>query len=371
MAPSDVARRPRTPPNAPVSWRDGVHITGTPIWCDARRRREVCFLSSADRVGRAGHGQLIGTSITLALLGARDKGHLAVPVRQRFTLGTVRLELIPSGRGLGAAALHADITGKTVLYAGVVRTSASGVGDAAEVRTCDAVVVAAPYGEPEHRFPPLGVEIEAAIAWTQSQLAADRRPVLLVDAVLDGLEVASRLAAEGIAIAGGRAIREAGHRIADLVPPAQIIDGEVSIGSSIAQHATAGRVRVAVGSQQVPALDPVSGIPAIAAPGREPRAIVWLDGDRAGLAKALGNRPFATALVSARAAAGSAGYDAGFAWASAADRVQLLAWIEATAARDVFVTGRCAEAIVAAVGGRARIIGPPHQMSLFPSEAFS
>src|SRR4051812_49639833 len=162
MAPSDVARRPRTAPNVPVSWRDGVHITGTPIWCDARRRRDVCFLSSADRVGRTGHGQLIGTAITLALVDATGPGHLAVPLRQRFTLGTVRLELIPSGRGFGAAALHADVTGKTVLYAGVMRTSASGIGDAAEVRTCDAVVVAAPYGAPEHRFPPLGLEIEAA-----------------------------------------------------------------------------------------------------------------------------------------------------------------------------------------------------------------
>src|SRR5258706_5538461 len=143
MAPSDVARRPRAAPSVPVTWRDGVHITGTPIWCDARRRRDVCFLSSADRVGRAGHGQLIGTSITLALLGARDHGHLAVPVRQRFTLGTLRLELIPSCRGFGAAALHVDARSvaapgsagsdpATVLYAGAVRTVTGGVGDPAE-----------------------------------------------------------------------------------------------------------------------------------------------------------------------------------------------------------------------------------------------
>ena len=67
-----MSRGTQTParPVAPVSWRDGVHLTGTPIWCDARRRRDVCFVSSADRVGRAGHGQLIGTPITLALVGA-------------------------------------------------------------------------------------------------------------------------------------------------------------------------------------------------------------------------------------------------------------------------------------------------------------
>ena len=108
-----MARRPRAASIAPVTWRDGVHLTGTPIWCDARRRRDICFVSSADRVGRTGHGQLIGSPTTLALLSAKGDGHLAVPLRQRFTLGTLRLELIPSGRGLGAAALHVDAVGRT------------------------------------------------------------------------------------------------------------------------------------------------------------------------------------------------------------------------------------------------------------------
>jgi hypothetical protein len=125
----------------------------------------------------------------------------------------------------------------------------------------------------------------------------------------------------------------------------------------------------------MPALSADSGIPVIAAPGREPRATVWLDADRAGLLRSLGDRPFATALVSARALADPTGTTApatdaaGFVWAAAADRAQLLGWIEATAARDIFVTGACAESIVAALGPRARIIGPPHQMPLFPGEA--
>jgi putative mRNA 3-end processing factor len=365
-----------------VTWRDGVHLTGTPIWCDARRRRDVCFLSSADRVGRTGHGQLIGTAITLALLDAAGHGNLAVPLRQRFTLGTLRLELIPSGRGFGAAALYADVAGRTVLYAGAVRTSAGGAGDAAELRSCDAVVVAAPYGEPRHQFPPLGTAIAAAIDWTQAQLAAGRRPVLFVDTVLDGLEVASLLAAEDIPIAGPRALRDAGQRIAGLVPPAQRIDGAIAIGRTLAPRPMVREARpapaaadaspdLALGSQELRRLDPTSGIPVIATPGREPRAIVWLDADRAGLARSVGDRAIATALISGRAIDGAAGYDTGVPWATAADRRHLLGWIEATGAREVFVTGACAEAIVAAIGARARVIGPPHQMPLFPREATS
>lgn len=301
-------------------WRDGVHLTGTPIWCDARRRQDICFVSSVERVLRSGHGQLIATPMTLALLDGGNDGHLGVPLRQRFTLGTVRLELIPSGRGFGAAALHADIAGRKVLYANTVRTVSGGAGDAAEVRACDALVVGAPFGEAHHVFPPLARVMDETVAWASSQLAAGRRPVLFVDGVLDGLEVARTLTAGGIAVSGHRAIRDAATRA--VLPPLATI-------------------------------------------GKEPRAVIWPDTDHAGLAKAIAGKGFATALVSGRAIEGGAGYDAAFAWATAADRAQLLGWIEAANARAVFVTGACADAIAAAVGSHARVIGPPQQMALF------
>src|SRR6185295_18270497 len=98
--------------------------------------------------------------------------------------------------------------------------------------------------------------------------------------------------------------------IAELVPPPQLVDGEVAIGRTIPRGAlppvplrstprgalppalsaepAAGAELVApshlaVGSQTFPrlAVDATSGVPPIAAPGREPRAIVWLDADRA------------------------------------------------------------------------------------------
>lgn len=375
MAGCAVARRTRIAQPASVTWRDGVHIAGSPIWCDARRRRDVCFVSSADRATRTGHGQLIGTALTFALLAASDQGHLAVPMRQRFTLGTTRLELVPSGRGFGAAALHVDLGGKTVLYAGAVRTALGGVGDAAELRQCDAVVVSAPYGKPSDQFPSLTQMIDATSEWTREQLAAQRRPVLFVDTLLDALEVASRLAADGIAIAGGRALREAAQRIAALVPPPHFADGGVSIGHTIAPRPTERSPRATrpghIAAPLRPASTATSGVPAITAPGRELKAIVWLDSDHAGLTRALGDRTYVPALVSARARAGAAGYATGFAWASAADRAGLLGWIEATHARDIYVTGACAEAVAAALGPRARVIGPPQQMPLFPHEAVS
>ncbi|MEO8705699.1 MAG: hypothetical protein ABI867_37050 [Kofleriaceae bacterium] len=306
-------------------------------------------MSSAERVGRAGHGQLIATPLTLALLGA-EVGHLGVPLHRRFTLGTMRLELIGSGHGPGAAALHVDNAGHSVLYAGAIRSDAA---EAAEVRACHAVVVAAPFGDDRHRFPKLATVIAQVIEWTRAQLAVDKRPVLLVDSALEGLEVVTSLATAGIAVAGARAIREAARRAAEVVQEVALAGRAVGDPSATATGAPRGDAR----------LGPVP------APGREPRAIVWLDSDRAGLARSLADRAYTTALVSGRALDGAAGADAAFAWTSAAGRAELLAWIETTSAREVYVTGACAETIAAALGSRARVIGPPHQMALFPREA--
>ncbi len=301
-----------------MTWRDGVHLSGTPIWCDARRRRDICFVSSVDRVGRTGHGQLIGTPITLALLASRGDGHLAVPLRQRFTLGTLRLELIPSGRGLGAAALHVDVVGRTVLYAGAVRTVASSFHEAAEVRACDALVIDAPLVEGDV-LEPLDDVAGRVIEWTREQLAAARPTMIVVDSVIDGLEVATRLLAEGVPVAGSKSLRDAIGYLAGLATT-----------------------------------------PAIRAPNREPAVVIRVEGDRA--------KPIpgeARALVSLRALGRPAGWTEHFAWPFVSDREQLLGWIEQTRAREVFVTGPGADDVVAALGKRARVIGPPRQMALF------
>ena len=188
------------------------------------------------------------------------------------------------------------------------------------MRASDAVVVAAPFGEPHHTFAPLAKISDAVIAWVRARLKAKESPVLVVDSAFDALEVATRLTAAGLLVAGSRSVRDAALRVHEL-------------------DAT---------------------VPPIRTPGKEPCVVIRAVADRIKITKA------ASALVSGRAIDPQPGFAATFAWPFAAGRDQLLAWIEQTRAREVFVTGACAEAIVAALGPRARVIGPPHQMTLFP-----
>nr|HEX4319031.1 hypothetical protein [Kofleriaceae bacterium] len=300
-----------------MTWRDGVHVTGTPIWCDARRRRDVCFASSGDLAGGQ-HGQLIGTQDTLFLLGADPRdGHLAVPLRQPFTLGALRLELIPSGRGVGAAALHVDLGGSSVLYAGDIRMTPGGYGDLAEARPADAVVVRATDAVASP-LPAIADTAARLVAWLRDHLAAGRRPSVRCDSIVDAFEIGLALARADLPLVGAAPLQ----RLAQIGGPA--------IGR-------AGRA-AAVALQVAPA-----------------------------------NRPAGpTAIVAQRASEHDhAGFDAGFCWQTRATRPELLAWIESTSARQIFVTGRPDDAaeLAATLGPRARPLTPPLQQQLFRSSS--
>ncbi len=300
-----------------MSWRDGVHVLGTAVWCDARRARAVCFVSSADRTGRAGHGQLIATAETLALLDARDDAHLAAPVGRPFTLGTVRLELVRSGWCVGAAALLVD-AGHRVLYAGAVAPTA-------DVRRCDTLVVAAPYGAMHHRFTG---SLHDVVEFARTTLDDGAVPVVLVTSALEGLDVAAALTAAGVTCAGHRAMVEAARRVA-------------SAGVDLSIKRTVARGR----------------------------ALLWPVAERARLGATLGGARARVALASGLAVEKDVvrelGVDAAIPWSAAADRDALLAYVARSGAADVAITGAYADEIAAAIGPHARRLGPPRQMPLF------
>ncbi|HPH70046.1 MAG TPA: hypothetical protein PLF40_30060, partial [Kofleriaceae bacterium] len=95
--------------------------------------------------------------------------------------------------------------------------------------------------------------------------------------------------------------------------------------------------------------------------------IIWPLAGRATLQPLLAKRSVATLWLSGdaydKALWATHQVDHGLAWADAADREALLEWIAASRARHVYVTGRCAPTIAAAIG--ATVLGPPEQMQLF------
>lgn len=331
LAKGKAAGRGRQARAPAAVWRDGVQLAGTPIWCDARRRRDVCFASAYGRVARTGHGQLIATPATLALLGAAGPGHLGVPLRRAFSLGTLQLELLPSGAGLGAAALRVQLeNGSATLYAGAVSTRSAGIVEPGEVRAADCAIVAAPYGAPGHVFPDPAAVAAELVEWAAPRVASTA-VLVLVSTELRALELSILFARAGLEVAAPPALRNLARRARLALPEVP----ELS-------HLTRGKPQLVLATPEL----------------------------RASVVSRLGAVPLSTAWVSGEAAdpgaCARAQVDRGFAWSACADRAQLLAWIEATCAREIYLTGRHAAELAAHLGPRASVLGPPTQMPLFP-----
>ena len=328
----------------PVLWRGGVHIGGTPIWCDARRARELCFVSRADRVPASPHGQIIATSETLALLSRQGRGpaaasELAVPTGRPFSLGTLRLELFRSGSALGAASLSVDLGDRRVVYAGSVNPRGGGLGGAADQRSCTVLVVDAQYGDARFRFPPVEEAVSETLALCRRVCDAGGAVVLLVTSALKGLDVAHRLGAAGVASGEPLAHRSIHHAAQKLrnagreVPPVRRFAASRVQPASVLLWPAGRRAQ----------LDRV-GLPG----GSEVVLVSGLAADR-------------DALARARAAHG-------IAWSSQADHAALRRYVEESGAASIHLVGRFADQMAEELAGRglsARPLGPPVQMSLF------
>jgi Cft2 family RNA processing exonuclease len=333
-----------TPEDPPVTWRDGIHLSHTPIWCDALRARDICFLSNAHALARSRHGQLIATAATLELYGESATGaHLAVPYGRPFTLGTVRLELIRSGHGLGGASLLAEVAGYRVLYSNSISLRGGGLGGQAEVRACDALVVGAHYGDARFRFPAVEEVLAQVLAWTRETMARGGAAVLLMSSPSKALDVLMRLAdAFAVAAPGVMGPSFFAHRA--------FCDAAQAVRAS---HPNLPRLRRATGR-------------ALAG-----RILFWPMGKRENLPEPLPEHS-RVALLSGAAldpdVVAAVNPDVAYPWSDRADYQELVQYIDACAAERVFLTHRFADPLAAALErpGRAfQALGPPRQIELF------
>lgn len=306
-------------------WRKGVQVADTSVWCDARRAQAICFLSSASWGPRPAHQQLIATPRTLALLGGDEvlgHGHLPVPYRKRFTVGTLQLELVPNGHGFGTAALYAKQDNKSMLYLGRPRTQPNSWGDVAEVRPVDALCIDVGDGLMPSRAP-LASDIVAALA---SAIAGAEKPQV------------------------------------DILCPSQMAMHEIFYG--LAKLGIAARLPKAMASAIASAMVTPTSIAATSKSSAVPLVSLVQSARKQVSDKTL---LLTVAAPAALNAPGTSPHQTQFPWPVGLAIEDLTTLVATAKPRELFFTGLGANAAskLAPFDGKASVLAPPWQMSLF------
>lgn len=348
--------RPSAPP---VTWRAGVHITGTRLWCDAQRAHDLCFLSSVQAVGRRGQraaGTLLCTEQTLLLQKAlggpvpAPGSVLLSPFGRPFHLGALRLELFPSGYGPGAASLWIKLpSGSCITYAGTPCAEPEPHVESMQVRAAETLICAAPLAAHGAALPDRDAALASLDTLVAEARAADAVAVILCSTVPGAPTIWRRLSSQGITVVAHPEIERTLRAYGELgfLPP----------------HADGGSRRLgrAVGPGTVilwPAATPL--VP-----------VARLRGSAAGLRVILctGAAQAAALVTQVRAALPSdAGFAGAVALADSLDQPALLRYIADSEARHVYLTAGYSDSLAAAaqrLGVRLEPLGPPHQLQLF------
>lgn len=182
-----------------IEYDKGIHLKGTDLWFDSGSKRALSFVSSAALEGPFNSEKIIATPETIRLLEGRIKKPvaLACPYERPFSLGNVRVELIPSGFMLGSSQIAVQKDGKTIIYTGDICLRNLRTAKPAQVRKCDVLVVKCTFAAPKYSFPSAGKVAGEIIEFTRRTLSSGAVPVLLAESSGKAPELAKILSDEG------------------------------------------------------------------------------------------------------------------------------------------------------------------------------
>ena len=201
-----------------IEYHDGLHLKDSPLWFDALESRDLCFVSAATIPGARRHEKIITTSQTAELLGALRTAYgagprahepqvLVTPYGRPFSLGSLNLELFPSGYALGADSLLVERGGRRLVYASYINTRRGGVAERLEARRCDVLILPCSPGLPDRLTLPPEEEVERALVNFVEDAFDERRVPVIFCPLLDAApRVAHLLSSRHVALRLHRSI---------------------------------------------------------------------------------------------------------------------------------------------------------------------
>jgi putative mRNA 3-end processing factor len=146
---------------------EGIYLPAADAWIDPSQPKPRALVTHghADHA-RGGHGAVLATPETLAIMGARygDQNGQPVAYGETVRLGDVSATFVPAGHVLGSAQIVLEHGGERIVVSGDYKRRADPTCPRFEPVPCDVFVTEATFGLPVFRHPDTGEEIDRLLA---------------------------------------------------------------------------------------------------------------------------------------------------------------------------------------------------------------
>ena len=142
---------------------EGIYVRPADAWVGPSqpKARALVTHGHADHA-RGGHGSVLATEETLAIMGVRygDQNGEPVAYGESVRIGEVDVSFVPAGHVLGSAQVVLDYQGERVVVSGDYKRRPDPTCAPFEVVPCDIFITEATFGLPVFRHPDTGGEID-------------------------------------------------------------------------------------------------------------------------------------------------------------------------------------------------------------------
>lgn len=182
---------------------DGLHVTDSILWLDSRANGELSFLSSASQSFATEVPQVIATEETIKILETKNKKQNALicQYNRPFSIGKLKMELLPSGTVLGGASLYVESDKGRILYAPHLQTQKIATVRQMQLKKAHTLIIGAFHADPATALPNRKKERERLIKTIRKFTEEGQYPVILCQPIATAQEITKLLTDEAIPVA--------------------------------------------------------------------------------------------------------------------------------------------------------------------------
>jgi Cft2 family RNA processing exonuclease len=182
---------------------DGLHLTDTILWFDSQKTGELSFLSSASKAFKTSPQQVIATEETVKILEAirRKPSALICQYNRPFSIGRLKMELLPSGCILGGASLFVETDDGSLLYAPHLQTHRIPTVRQMQLKKANTLILGPSHPDPNANPGSRKKEKERLVERVSKLVGWKEPPVVLCDPIGQAQELTQLFSEAGLPVA--------------------------------------------------------------------------------------------------------------------------------------------------------------------------